>query len=214
MKRFAIIGLGHFGANVARQLYKEGAEVIAVDVNKEAVQNAADFSDQAICASATERKVLEGIGITDVDCAVVSLGDSLDASTLVALYLKEFGVPYIAVKAISDDHEKILRAVGVQEVIHPERDTAQRLGMKLAHHNIENFLPLSKNYAVASLNTPPELFNRRVIEIESKDVQVVAIQKGEVLILVPKDEDIIERGDILILMGEARRIAGLADNFF
>jgi len=99
-ERFAVIGLGHFGAYALQVLYQAGKEVIAIDRDPEIVREAAEFAQKAVSADATDVHALESLGVGDVDCAIVSLGERLDIITLAALHLKDLGVPYIAVKAL------------------------------------------------------------------------------------------------------------------
>lgn len=211
MKRFAVIGLGHFGMNVAKKLYEQGREVIAVDADKERVQDAAEFSEQAICADATDKQTVENLGLNDVDVAIVSLGERMDVITLAALHLKEMGVPYLIVKAISSDHEKILRAIGVDEVIHPEEFAAQSLATRLSLFGVSDFLPVLPTYSVVLLKTPKCFANQMVNVMESKKVQIVGIQRGKDVILTPSDQEILLPDDMLILIGENKDLNQLAE---
>lgn len=211
MKRFAIIGLGHFGGEVARKLFAEGKEIIAVDGDKEKVQAAAEYSSQAICADATDQKVLAALELNDVDAAIVSLGERMDVITLAALHLKELGVPYLIVKAISNDHEKILRAIGVNEVIHPEEFAAKSLATRLSLFGVSDFLPILPNYSVVLLKTPQCFFESKISEIENNEVQIVAIQRKNKVLLVPKDDEMLQSGDTMILLGENKHLAKLTE---
>lgn len=211
MKRFAVIGLGHFGSIVAKKLYEEGKEVIAIDSDKEHVQAAAEYSEQAICADATDKHILETLELNEVDIAIVSLGERMDVITLAALHLKEIGVPYLIVKAISADHEKILRAIGVDEVIHPEEFAAKSLATRLSLFCVSDFLPLLPNYSVVLLKAPQDFVGKPLLSIENKDVQIVAVQRGKQVFLVPKDDEILQNGDMLVLIGENEQLNDLAE---
>lgn len=222
MKRFAIIGLGHFGLPVARTLYEEGAEVIAIDLDKEAVQTASEFATQAIIADAIETRTLEAIGIKDVDVAIVSLGKKMDAITLVALHLKELNVPYIAVKALSNDHVKILKALGVHEVVHPEIDTAIRLANRLVRNNVVELLPLTiQGFSVIEMKAPRQFISKTLKELDFRTklkVQVVAIQSQQhtnrTINLKPCSEDVIQENDLLVLIGENENLDKLSEMVF
>ncbi len=218
MKRFAVIGLGHFGMPFVRTLYEEGKEVIAIDADKEAVQEASEFATQAIVANATEPRTLEAIGIKEVDAAIVSLGKKMDVVTLVALYLKELGVPFVAVKALSNDHVKILKALGVNEVIHPETDTAVRIAMRLSRNNVVDFLPLLPGYSIIEMKAPEQFIGRTLEQIalhKNFGVQVVAIQtnaeRKQSINLTPKAEDTIHENDLLVLIGENQSLDKLTE---
>ena len=209
MKRFAVVGLGSFGHNVVRSLYDTGAEVIAIDLNEESVQACSEISHHAVVADATDKSALEQLGIKEVDVAVVSLGERMDIITLCSLHLKELGVPYVATKGISDNHAKILRAIGVNEVVQPEKEAAIRLGRRLSLSDVIDVLPLSSaNYSVVSLHASELIVGKQIQELESESIQVVALQGSDEgrPKLIPADTEVIEEDSRLILLGSNAEI--------
>jgi len=222
MERFAVIGVGHFGEHVMKILHEAGKEVIAVDADEEKVQAAAECSSLAIMVDATDKTALREAGIGDVDVAIISLGDHMDRSTLAALHVKELGVPFIAVKAISEDHGKILHALGVQHIVHPEKDAAVRLGNRLAMKNVLDYMPLLPGYSITEMPAPPEFVGRTLRDLALRNtlrVQLIAIyqQNGgrRQMNIVPRADDVIHEGDILILLGETHdleRVTSIVHN--
>jgi len=209
MNRFAVIGIGTFGWHVARTLFEAGKTVIAIDLDAEKVQGAAEHSTQAIVADATERNTLEALGVGEVDAAVVSLGERMDVITLAALHVIDLGVRYVAVKALSEDHGRILEALGVHEVIYPEKDRAIRLASRLARKDVVDFLPLLPGYSITEVRAPREFVGKSLKELALRNrlnVQLVAIQHNEGgrarINIVPRADDVIQEGDLLILLGE------------
>ncbi|NNE65593.1 MAG: TrkA family potassium uptake protein [Pyrinomonadaceae bacterium] len=213
MKRFAVIGLGSFGRNVVQTLYDQGAEVIALDIDEDAVQACAEISHHAVVADATDISALEGLAIGDVDVAIVSLGERMDRITLTSLHLKELGVPFVATKGISDHHQKILYAIGVDEVIQPEKEAAVRLGTRLSLDRVHDVLPLLSNYGVVAVTATEQIAGREIGSLESKNIQVVAIQRKNQTnpTLVPKETEIINKEDMLILLGINAEISEFTD---
>jgi trk system potassium uptake protein TrkA len=209
-KRFAVIGLGHFGAYALRVLYEAGCEVIAIDLDAEAVREAAEFSERAVVADATDVQALESLGVADVDVAIVSLGERMDVITLAALHLKELGVPNIAVKSLSEEHGRILKAIGVHEIVHPEKDAATRLARRLVRQDVLEYLPLMPGYSIIEIKAPEEFVGRSLRELALRNrlqVQLIGIQRGGLhgeLKIVPRAEDVIEAGDLMILLGAER----------
>ena len=209
-EQFVVLGLGHFGAYVLRTLYEAGKQVIAIDTDPEAVRDAAEFAKEAITLDATDRQALEAIGLNEVDVAIVSLGQRMDIILLAALHLKEIGVPYIAVKALSEEHGRILKALGVQEVIHPEKDSAIRLGRRLSKKDVVEYLPLMPGYSITEIMAPPEFVGRSLRELALRNtlrVQLIAIQRSNdgktaEMNIVPKADDVIQESDLMILLGE------------
>jgi trk system potassium uptake protein TrkA len=216
---FAVIGLGHFGSHAARVLYDAGKTVIAVDANEEAVQDIAECTTRAILADATDRQALISIGIPDVDAAIISLGSKLDVITLAALQVIELGVPFVAVKALSEDHGKILHAIGVHEVIHPEKDMAIRLANRLARKDVVDFLPLAPGFSITEIKAPQEFVGKSLKELALRNtlhVQLIAIERNRTkdnldLNIVPSADDVIQKDDILVLLGKNRDLDRITD---
>jgi trk/ktr system potassium uptake protein len=204
MGRYAVIGLGKFGATVVRTLHERGHEVIAIDQDRERVQDVRDSSTQAIEADCTDQDTLRALGIHDADAAVVSLGQRMDASILVTLYLRELGLKEIVVKAISEDHGKVLHLIGATEIVHPERDTARRVARGLGLRSIVEYLPLAADSSLVEVKVPGEFVGRTLYELEIRkrfQVLVVAIKRGESLVLATGGSERLQAGDVLVLVG-------------
>jgi trk system potassium uptake protein TrkA len=125
-KRFCVIGLGNFGFHVANELFLAGHEVIAIDADKDKVQAVQDCCTYAILSDAANKEFLSSQGIGEMDGVIVSTGERSHLSTLITLFLKELRVPRILVKAISEDHGRILEKLGATDIIFPEKDMAKR----------------------------------------------------------------------------------------
>ncbi len=228
MRQFAVIGLGRFGASVARTLSSQGAEVLAIDMVEEQVQEANDYATQAVQLDATDEKALRSVGIKDVDVAIVSIGQNIEASILVTMLLKEIGVKEIIAKAITGMHGKVLRQVGVSRVVFPERDMGVRLARNLGAPNCLDQFELLPDYSIMEVVAPKEFAGKtlRDINIRRKlEVSIIAIKKkvptvdeeGETDIkeemkVLPHADDIIEDGDILIIIGSNKSIQEMRKN--
>lgn len=213
MGRFAVIGLGKFGSEVARALFESGHEVLGVDSDRGRVQDLRDRSTQAVEADCTDREALLALELGDLDAVVVSMGERMDASILVTLYLKEMGARRIVVKAVSEDHGKVLKLVGASEVVHPERSTALRLATALGARNIVEVLPIGVGFSLAEIGAPASFRGRTLahLQIRSKyNVLVVAVKNGDRLDLAPGGGQIVAEGDILVLIGRDEDLAALA----
>lgn len=136
MAQVAVIGLGRFGFYVTKHLHQAGHDVLAIDIDPQNVDAIADFSSRAVVLDARDKERLDALGIQDFDVVVVSLGERVDASALVALHLKEIGVRRLICKAGSEDHVKLLELIGVSEVVFPEREAAERLASHLGNEDL------------------------------------------------------------------------------
>jgi len=206
MRSFVVIGLGKFGFNIAKTLYELGQEVTAIDVDKEVIQRIQDHSSQAVVTDATVSANLTALGVEEVDVAIVSLGEKMDASILVSLHLKELGLKEIWVKAISEDHGKILKRLGVTEVIHVEKDMAHRIAHNLSRPNVLDYLPVSEGYSIQETSVPQAFTGKSLLDLNLRkrfDINVIAIKElvPERLVLNPEADFILKDSDIMVILG-------------
>jgi trk system potassium uptake protein TrkA len=207
MKRYGVIGLGSFGYYVAKSLYEENKEVIAIDIDKDKVQAVAPFSTDAVVLDATDKEKLRALGLDAMDAVVVSTGHKISVSILICYYLAEIGVKRILCKAEDDDHGKILKLVGANDIIHPEKDMAARIVRSLSKPNILNFIPLEKGYNIIQANAPKVFVGKSLVELDLRKkhgVHVIAIQEkgSEIIQLVPSADYMIRETDTMIIIGK------------
>lgn len=213
MRKFVVIGLGTFGFHLAKKLEQNKCEVMAVDVSRERVEGIRDYVSQALIGDATNKEFLASLMLKDFDAAVISIGQDMSSSTLVALYLKEAGVTNIIVRALSDDHGTILKKIGVNEVLYPETEAASKLANRLAMRNALDFLPLSEKHGIIEVNPPKSFVGKSLKELQISSrfhSQVIAIKKmdrtktndeGLMIKIPPSAEDIIDEDTIMIIVG-------------
>lgn len=217
MKKFAVLGLGSFGSYIARSLTEKGAEVLALDIDEQAVDNIKDSVTQAVVADASDKKAMLSLGIESFDCVVVSLGERVDATILVALFLKKAGVKEILVKAISEDHAEALTSVGATSVVIPERDMALKIADSLITPNLIDYIPISAGISIIEMKPPLECVGKTLAELKIRNrfhLQVLAVKTGETpegardprstpdSVVVPDASFRIEKDHTLILMGD------------
>jgi trk system potassium uptake protein TrkA len=209
--KFAVIGLGSFGSNVARTLYQRGYEVVAIDRDKDRIEEAKSFSSHAVLTDASAKENLEALGITDVDVVVVSLGSAMEASVLTVLHLHELGIKRIVAKASTEDHGKILDAVGATEVINPEKDMAVRTALKLTSPHILECLPLMSGVSIEEVAPPERFIGKSLRELDLRNkygIQVIAVREliPERTLYVPPADFVIKDSDVLIVMGDEKML--------
>ncbi len=207
MKQFAVIGLGNFGFFLAKKLNELGKEVIAIDIDKDKIQAVKDFSSQAVIADATDKEVLDAIGLEDVDVVFVSMGGRMDRSILTTFYLKELGVKKVIVKAISIEHAVILEKVGADKVIFPERDMAYNLATSVTQTNVVESFFLGEDFSIVEIETPDIFVGKELRDLDlinKYKIQIVAIKDkvtGKIN-LVPGASYKICKTDLLIIVGK------------
>ncbi|MDA3788779.1 MAG: TrkA family potassium uptake protein [Desulfobacula sp.] len=211
MKKFAVIGLGNFGFFAAKALYEDGNEVIAIDFDKGRIQAIDAHCTEAIVLEATDKEKLKTLGLETMDGVIVSTGTKIATSILICYHLQEIGVKKILVKALDEDHGKILTKVGATEIIHPERDMAVRISRSLSQPNVMDFIPLSDDYDLVQVCPPREFIGKSLKDLNLRakyNVHIIAIKElvPENFILVPQANFIIKDSDILMMLGKSEDI--------
>lgn len=206
-KRFCVIGLGNFGFHVASTLFEARHEVIAIDSNKEKVQAVKDVCTYAILGDAASKEFLSAQGMSEMNAVVVSTGERSHLSTLITLYLKELKVPRIHVKAINEDHGRILERVGATDIIFPEKDMAKRIAHGMSSPNVLEFIPLAEDFSLSETAPPKNFIGKTLSELDLRrifHVTVIAIKDvlTDQFIPAPPPTYLIKDSDVLILIGK------------
>lgn len=206
MKSYFVIGLGLFGQALARQLCKLGADVLAMDMSSQLVQQVAADVTHAVVGDAKDKEVLRTLGAKDFDCAVIAIGDDLATSVLVAMNLMELGVPYIVCKAHDETHRKVLEKLGVNRVVIPEQENAQRLGRSLHSHNVLEYIELSEEYGILEVPAPKGWTGKSIrdLNIRAKlGINIIAVESGRKTNVSPSADYTIQSDDILVVLGDS-----------
>ena len=220
MKRlFTVIGLGRFGYSVAQTMVEKGCEVLAIDKDEDRIQAISDIATFAVQCDATDERALKAVSAQNVDVAVVSIGENIEASILIVQTLKEMGVKSIVAKAVAPIQGKILMNLGVDEVIYPERDAAIRLAHRLVSPGVIEYLELSPGFSVEEVSVSESLSGLSLEEIKSRgkhNLNIIGIKqqvsrmvKGRIMTeetfnFTPKPNDVVEKGDVLVMIGQEK----------
>ncbi|MHA6258554.1 potassium channel family protein [Sporosarcina sp. CAU 1771] len=208
-KEFVVIGLGRFGGSIVRELVELDADVMAIDISADKVEDFASIATQAVTADTTDESVLRSLGIRNFEHVIVAIGDNIQASILTTLMLKEIGVKKVTVKAQNDYHEKVLRKIGADQVVHPERDMGIRIANNMVSNNILDYLELSDEYSIAEIKANEKITGFTLVELDIRakyGVNIVAIKRGTHILVSPQAIETIEMDDILIVIGSDKDI--------
>lgn len=205
MKSYIVIGLGRFGQTLARQLCMLGAEVLAVDKRNDLVQQVADDVTHAVVGDAQDKEVLRALGARNFDCAIIAIGSNLAASVLTTMNLKELGVPYIICKAHDETHRRVLEKLGVDRVIIPEQENAQRLARSLNSHNVLEYIELSEDYGILEIPAPAGWIGKTLkgLNVRAKlGLNIIAVENNKKTDVSPSADYCIKEGDVLVVLGD------------
>jgi len=207
MKRAVVIGLGIFGYHIARTLFENGFEVVAIDKNKEVIQKIRDHCTKAVLADGTDREIMDEIGIVEDDIGIISFGEDLAAATLITLHLKQMKVKNIIVKAPDEDHKLILEKVGATDVIIPEMDVAKKLAKSLISPNVMDYIPLSEDYMIVEIAPPNSFLGKTLADLQLRNkykIEVIAVRDviSDSIQMVPNAGFVVKDGEVLVVIGK------------
>lgn len=212
-KNYVVIGIGRFGFSVARALYDMGHDVLAVDNNEDIVEAISPYVTHAVQINASDEHSIKSLGISNMDAAIVGMGDDIQASILVTLLCKELGVGTVIARAQDDLHGKVLAKIGADRVVYPEHEMGVRVAKSLTCSNILECIDLSDEYSIAEVEVLKEWDNKTLKDIELRKnygINVMAIKSpnGE-LNISPLPENVLKQKDILVVIGPLEDIQRL-----
>lgn len=178
-KTYAIFGLGRYGVSVAKELVRNGAEVIAVDSNENIVNSLVNDIPFCKCADTTNKEVLTKLGIASVDTVIVAMAGNIEASVMTVLLCKELGVPNVIAKCSNDMHYKILTKVGADKVVFPEKESGTRQAKNLLSSGFMDIIELSTEVSMIELDVKKEWIGKNLLELNLRkkySINVIAVK--------------------------------------
>ncbi len=203
-----VIGLGRFGKAIARELMKNGHEVLGVDTDERIVQQMSAELTQCVKADTTQDAVLKELSVEDFDSAVVAIGADIEASILTASLLLQNGVENVWAKSNSEPHGRILKQLGVKNVVFPEKDMGHRVAHMVSGESLD-YVPIDEDFVMVKAEAPEAFNGRNLADLKIRSthgVTVVATSKGDGQYQPAFPETIIETGDVLVVAGQTRQV--------
>ena len=214
-KQIVVIGLGRFGASVARSLYNLGHDVLAMDKSETRVQAIMGLATHALTGDATTETILRELGIQDYDAAVVAIGSDIVSSVMASVLLKTMGVPYVVSRANNDLHGNTLERIGVDKVVFAESEMGVRLAHGMFNPNVQEYLEITPNYGISKMRVPDRFANMSLKELgfsnprDRYGLVVLAVRRGKDITLNPDSDDRLHAGDLLVLAGRDEMLDSL-----
>ncbi len=218
----AVIGLGTFGAKTAMRLFEKGAEVLAIDSNPELVDRIKDKVSHAICIDVTQERSLRAVNISDVDTAIVAIGDNIEMSIMSVAMLRKLGVGRVVARATTQMHEHVLREIGASEIIKVEEEMGEIVASKIAAPHVLQRYNFAAGYSIVELRLGRAFEGKTLVESQIRQnysLNIVALQKrvpyiseeGKAAYRVvindsPLPMDVIEADDIVVLVGSEKNL--------
>ena len=203
-KQYAVFGLGSFGESVAVTLQELGCEVVVVDNHMERIENISPYVSYAVQADIEDPEVIRSLGARNLDGVVVAVADDMEASIMATLVSKEIGGPYVLAKAKNDLHAKVLKKIGADSIIFPEKEIGQSVARNLVSGEFVDWISLSPDYSITEIAVPEKWIGKSLSEIDvrrTKDVNVVGVRIGEKIQVTIDPEEPLQKEMMLIMIG-------------
>lgn len=211
-KTYAVLGLGRYGTAVAKELVKNGADVIAVDKNEQIVQDSSVYLPICKCADITDPEVISELGISNADVVIVAMASSLEGSILAITLCKEAGVKTVIAKCANETHRKILKRVGADTVVFPENESGTRLAKNLLTSGFTDILTLSDDLSLVELATRDEWVGKSLKELNLRKkytVNVVAFRKNGKITAPVNPEELLDKDTEIIAIVNTTKLSKL-----
>jgi trk system potassium uptake protein TrkA len=206
-QEFAIIGLGRFGGSLARRLETLGHPVLGIDIDPRVTKEIADEITEAVVLDATDEEALRQVDITAFRTVIVAIAENFEANALITSTLKNLGIPTVISESNSHRHREILSRIGADRVILPQEDSGNMLADELSIPGMLERLPLSQDYSLIEIKTPPRFSGKGIEVCKPYEVVVILILRGDELIINPDQSTRFLPDDILVLVGEKNQLA-------
>ena len=211
-KTYAVFGLGRYGRAVAKELVDNGMEVLAVDIEQSIVNDAAAYLPICKCADVTDAEVITRLGVAEIDTVIICMASNLEASVMAVTLCNEAGVKTVIAKCANEMHQKILRRVGADEVVFPEKESGVRLAKNLLSSGFIDMISLSKDVSMVEINVKNEWVGKNLIELNLRKkygFNVVAVKKGEEVNVNINPEERFGEDTTLIVIANTEKLGKL-----
>ncbi len=201
---FGIIGLGRFGRSVAQRLIQLNKEVICIDKNEDIIRDLSEDITNIYQADCLDEKAMQEIGMSEVNVAVVSIGEDIETSIMAVAILHNLGVMNIYAKAVNVLHGRILAKVGAKRVIFPEKEMGENLANTLAGVDIIDYLGVNNSYIFAKIKPPKQFIGKTIKNLDIRNIygiNIIGIEKNRQLNINPNPNEVLEENDTLMAIG-------------
>jgi trk system potassium uptake protein TrkA len=225
--KYIIVGLGNFGASLAQKLTLKGNEVIAIDKSMAKVDMLKEKISHTICMDSTDEYTVSGLPLSDTDVVIIAIGEDQGANVMTTALFKNLQVKRLISRAINPLHEKVLVAIGVDEIVHPEEETAERWAKKLCLKNVVDSFELSDDFSILEITVPSQYIGKTIREIQLRRrhniLALTTIKKTEIKSTLGKtrNEDrvqgvaspdtVLEKNDLLVIYGSNKDLMGFTN---
>ena len=212
-KNILVIGMGRLGRHLAIDMQNLGNDVMIVDKHEEQIEELAPLFTDSFCGDCTKEGVLRSLGVNNFDVVFVTIGENFQSSLEITAMLKDLNAKRVVSKAKRDSQARFLIDVGADEVLYPERETAEKLAIRYNEDNIFDCVELTEEYAIYEVSVPPTWIGKTIAGLNVRKehhVDIIAIKKGEALSPMPTGDYAFAEKDILVVLGRSEDVFRLS----
>ncbi|MFA6661609.1 MAG: TrkA family potassium uptake protein [Bacilli bacterium] len=213
-KSFIVIGLGRFGLSIVKTLEELKSDVVAIDIDENAVAKAADYTDNCVVCDSTNKAALVELGVSNIDHAVVAIGNNLQATILTVINLSELGVKRISVRIDHEDYKLVMKRIGATDVIIPEEVSAISFANQIVSNCILEYYRIDKNYGIVKIVVGANYKPTKLVDMDTRNaygVNIIGIIRSDNFIQ-PTANDTIDASDVLLVFGKTPDISKFEQN--
>ncbi len=212
MRTMLVIGAGRFGKNLAVKLTELHNEVMLVDMNEEAVQKLEPLVTRVQIGDCMDKDVLAELGVRNFDVCFVCISNHFQSSMEITSLLKELGAPYVVAKSDREIHAELLKKIGADDVVYPERDMAQRTAVRYSSKGAFDYIELSPEYAIMEIEVLDDWIDKNIRELNVRTlhrINVIGIRSGKNILPFLSTDHTFHAKEHIIIAGEQKDILKL-----
>lgn len=207
-KSILVVGMGRFGSHLAMKLQELGNTVLAVDKDESIIEDLASHLENTMIADCSKEDFIQTLGISNFDICYVATGETFESTILITSYLKRYGAKYVVTKVSEDIHIDILKTLGADEIVYPERELAEKTAVRHSALGIIDYLPISDEYSIYEIEVPESWIDKSIADLHIRQkyhVNILTV-KGETIKHAPNDDYTFAPGDIIALLGTEKNV--------
>jgi trk system potassium uptake protein len=213
-KQYAVIGLGRFGRAVCQGLHNQGYDVVGIDSDDDRVTEA--LTDKIVgharAIDSTNPAALAEAGVFEMDTVIIAIGNYIQESIITTLNVKEGGVTNVVAKASSETHVKLLKKVGADHVVFPERDGGYSLARNLTKPGLLERFELDPENSIVEVIVPESFHGKTIAELQLRSrygVNLIAFSQDGKFIVNPEPNIALQKGNAIVVVGANKDIEKL-----
>ena len=214
MKSVLVIGMGRFGRHLASKMQELGNDVMVIDKNEELIEQYSDVFTDAQVGDCTNKEVIRALGVEDFDICFVTIGDDFQSSLVITSLLKEFGAERIISKAKQDIQADLLKKIGADEIVYPEKELAERLAIRYSATNLFDYIQLTGDYSIYEIPILHQWIGKSIVDIDVRNkyrINIIAVKNEDGIQPMPGANYSFKPDDHIIVIGKSSDVFKISD---